>query len=110
MDFDVFFAEKSMDPKKNPPLKQVELDHVFRLGRKTGEIDLGISIQSEEIFSAQADLDTAVPGGQLILHNHRKVDGGRFVSQPAGSFQIDVTLDIIDSGKTVLIIFFLSGG
>jgi hypothetical protein len=92
---------EEVETKVNGPLEEMEPDAVVTLPGHVGEFHQGSPVKSKEVFPAEAELDPAVPGLQLIALDQGQVDHPFFGSETPGSLDNDVSLDVGQTGEAV---------
>ncbi len=104
MDFHTLFHPEAADPEIGTAFKQLDTDDIISLDGKTCKIDLSIMIDAEIVSMSQRNFRSSFSCSQLISLNNGQVDNTLFIAKVSGSLDIDIPLDIAQTGITVTVI------
>jgi len=85
--------------------EHIELDQVIALRGQSGEIDMGVSIDPEIVFSAKMNFCPSVSGSELVIHDDRKIDRTLLISHIRRSLYEHIACYITHPRKAIVIVF-----
>jgi hypothetical protein len=107
MDLEVFLPVQVVDSDIDAAGHEVQFGQVGVAAGKVDQIDQGVAVQAEIVSPAELDFRSAFPCPELIAGDDDKVHFTLFVAKILGPLDIDVALDIAQTGITAAVVAFL---
>jgi hypothetical protein len=107
MDLEVFLSVQVVDSDIDAAGNEVQLGQVAVAAGQVHHIDQGVAVQTEIVSLPELDFRSAVPCPELVARDDNKVHFSLFVAKILGPLDIDVAIDITQTGITAAVIALL---
>jgi hypothetical protein len=107
MDLEVFLAVQVGDSDIDAAGNEVQLSQVALAAGEVHYIDQGVAVEAEIVSPAELNFRSALPCPELVAGDDDKVHFSLFVAKILGPLDIDIALDIAQTGITAAVEAFL---
>jgi hypothetical protein len=94
MDLEIPFAVRCLDPEIKAAGEKMKVGRILVLAGKGHDVDLGESVEAEEILAAELELGAAVLGPDFVAFDDNQVHFGLFIAHVLTALDENIALDI----------------